>query len=192
MKTPPKNPRVLVPLAEGFEEMEAVIIIDMLRRCGAEVTSAAIADARETRGSRNVTLLADALWQDLDVATFDALVIPGGLGGVEKIRADGRVAALAKNFNAQGRLVAAICAAPLVLLDAGLLRGGVGFTCHPSVADKFNQGEYMPYLAVREENIITGQGPGVTFEFALAIARHLFDEETAQRVGKAACVKPPF
>ena len=187
-----KTMRILIPLAEGFEEMEAVIIVDMLRRCGADVTSAAIAPARETRGSRGITILADALWQDLDLATFDALVIPGGLGGVEKIRADGRVAKLAKDFNARGKLVAAVCAAPLVLLDAGLLRGGVGFTCHPSVADKFNQGEYLPYLAVREENIITGKGPGVTFEFALAIARHLFGEETAQRVGTAACVKPPF
>jgi len=181
--------RILTPLANGFEEMEAVILVDMLRRCGADVTTASITASREITGSRNITLLADALWQDLDLATFDALAIPGGLGGVTALRADGRAAALAKEFHAQGKRVAAICAAPLILLDAGLLEGRA-FTCHPAVAEQFPASSRSSARVVEDRGIITATGPGATFAFALRVAARLLGEDVAQRAADAACVLP--
>ena len=184
MKTPV---RTLIPLAGGFEEMEAVIIVDMLRRCGAEVVTASITGSREVTGSRGITVMADTLWHHPGLATFDALVIPGGLAGVNALRADGRAAACAKAFHGQGKLVAAICAAPLVLLDAGLLEGR--FTCHSTVADKITTGVCAAARVVEDRGVITGCGAGASFEFALRVAARLFDEATAQRIGTAACVK---
>ena len=169
--------------------MEAVILVDMLRRCGAETVTASITAARETTGSRNITVLADALWQGLDLATFDALAIPGGLGGVTRLRADGRAAALAKTFHGQGKPVAAICAAPLILLDAGLLEGRA-FTCHPAVADQINAGTRSSARVVEDRGVITGTGPGATFAFALRVAARLLGEDAAQRAAEAACVLP--
>jgi len=183
-----KTMRILIPLAEGFEEMEAVIAIDMLRRCGAEVVVAAIAATRETTGSRKIIVTADTLWQACGLATFDALVIPGGLPGVNNLRADGRVAALAKTFHDQGKLVAAICAAPLILQEAGLLEGRA-FTCHPSVVEKITSGNYTAARVAEDRGIITGCGAGATFEFALCVAARLMGADIAQRAGTAACVK---
>ncbi len=180
--------RILVPLAEGFEEMEAVITIDMLRRCGADVVTAAIGPTRETKGSRKIPVVADALWQDCTSATWDALVIPGGQPGVNNLRADTRVATLAKTLHSQGKLVAAICAAPLVLHDAGLLKDR-RFTCYPSCETEIIGATYTAARTVEDGNLITGCGPGATFEFALRVAATLMGADIAQRAGQAACVK---
>ena len=179
--------RILVPLANGFEEMEAVILVNMLRRCGAEVVTASITGAREIHGARGINIMADTVWQELNLATFDALAIPGGLGGVTALRDDTRVAALAKKFHAEGKLVAAICAAPLVLLDAGLLEGRA-FTCHPSVANQITVGTRQPGRVVEDRGIITAIGAGATFAFALRVAARLLGEDAAQRAAEAACV----
>ena len=179
--------RILTPIAAGFEEMEAVILVNMLRRCGAEVVTASVGVSRELTGARGIPIIADALWQGLDPATFDALAIPGGLANVNALRADGRVAALAKDFHKRGKLVAAICAAPLVLFDAGLLEGRA-FTCHPSVAGLITAGTRTASRVVEDRGIITGIGAGATFEFAHQIAVKLFGEDVAQRVAAAACV----
>jgi len=187
--------KILIPLAEGFEEMEAVIAIDMLRRCGAEVVVAAMGATRETTGSRDIIVYADTMWKWVatrrlaGLVTFDALVIPGGLAGVQNMRADGRVTALARSFLEQNKLVAAICAAPLILYDAGLLEGRA-FTCHPSVAQDITAGNYNPSARVVEDgNIITACGAGASFDFALCVGARLTSKSTAKKVGHAACVK---
>jgi len=186
--------KILIPLAEGFEEMEAVIAIDMLRRCGAEVIVASMGVTRETTGARNIIVYADTLWQQVmtrrraGLVTLDALVIPGGLAGVQNMRADRRVTTFAKTFHEENKLVAAICAAPLILYDAGLLEGRA-FTCHKTVKEQITAGNYTGARVVEDRGVITGCGAGASFEFALRVAARLMGEETAKRAGKAACVK---
>lgn len=179
--------RILIPLAEGFEEMEAVIAIDMLRRFGTETVTAAIAPARLAKGSRGIEMNADTLWQDADPATFDALVIPGGQPGVDNLRADGRVAALAADFHARKKLTAAICAAPLVLHDAGILQGR-RFTCYPSCEKEITEGVYTAGRVTEDGTIITGCGPGAGFAFALAVGTFLMGGDAAANVAAAACI----
>lgn len=175
--------RVLIPLAEGLEELEAVTLIDVLRRGGLEVVSAAIGTERAVHGSRGVTLLADTLWADLGARPFDALVLPGGGKGTENLAADPRVIETVQAFNASGRLVAAICAAPIVLAAAGVLAGRKA-TCYPTCADELGDAYDPAAPVIADGNIITSRGPGTAMLFALVLIRHLVGEETARRVAE--------
>ena len=170
--------RVLVPLAEGLEEIEAVTIIDVLRRGGIEVVSAALGRDRAVRGSRGVTILADTLWPD--TADFDAIVLPGGGKGTENLAADARVRETLRKFDEEGKYVAALCAAPTVLAAAGLLNGRRA-TCYPSCADQLGE-SYDNAPVIADGNVITGQGPGTAMLFALVLIKHLMDEDTARVV----------
>lgn len=172
--------RVLVPLAEGLEELEAVTIIDVLRRGGLEVVTAALGPDRAVCGSRGVTLLADTLWPEVD--EFDAIVLPGGGKGTENLGADPRVAETARAFDAEGKFVAAICAAPTVLAAAGLLQGRRA-TCYPACAAELGE-SYDNVPVVADGNIITGQGPGSAMLFALVLITHFVDEATARGVAE--------
>jgi len=173
--------RVLVPLADGVEEIEAVTIIDVLRRGGIEVTTAALGSALAVRGSRAITLLADALWASLDTELFEAIVLPGGGKGTENLAADGRVIETVQAFSAAGKFVAAICAAPTVLAAAGILEDCKA-TCYPSCADQLGE-SYDDAPVIADGNLITSQGPGTAMLFALVLLQHFTgDEETAQSV----------
>lgn len=172
--------RVLVPLANGVEEIEAVTIIDVLRRGGIEVVAAAIGDTLTVKGSRGVTLLADTLWAPLDLDAFDALVLPGGGKGTEALNADARVLHAVSAFDAAGKVVAALCAAPTVLAAAGVLANRRA-TCYPTCASQLGEA-YDEAPVIADGNIITGQGPGLSMLFALVLVQHLAGEETAHRV----------
>jgi 4-methyl-5(b-hydroxyethyl)-thiazole monophosphate biosynthesis len=172
--------RVLVPLAEGMEELEAVTIIDVLRRGGVEVTSAALGRDLTVRGSRGVRVLADALWSALEPDTFDAVVLPGGGKGTENLMADPRVIRAVQSFHAAGKTVAAVCAAPTVLAAAGILEGRKA-TCYPTCAQELGEA-YDEAPVIADGNIITSQGPGTAMLFALVLIRLLVSEEAAQRV----------
>lgn len=172
--------RVLVPLAEGMEELEAVTIIDVLRRGGVEVTSAALGRDLTVRGSRGVSVLADALWSALAPDTFDAVVLPGGGKGTENLAADPRVIRTVQSFNAAGKTVAAVCAAPTVLAAAGILEGRKA-TCYPTCAQDLGEA-YDEAPVIADGNIVTSQGPGTAMLFALVLIRLLVGEEAAQRV----------
>lgn len=175
--------RVLVPLADGVEEMEAVIVVDVLRRAGCEVVTAGL-KTRPVTASRKVVLVADTLLADVAIDSLDALVLPGGAAGTEALRADQRVLSAAKAMAAGGKLVAAICAAPLVLLDAGLLEGR-RFTSHPGVKDRFTGGTRIDSRVVEDGNIVTSQGAGTTFDFALALVTRLKGKPMAEAVAAA-------
>lgn len=184
------NKRALVPLAAGFEEMEAVIIIDVLRRAEVDVAVAGLAGAGPVLGSRGVTVVAET---DLDSALghgpYDAVVLPGGLGGTHALRDDDRVVDAVRAQADRGALVAAVCAAPLVLARAGLAEGR-DLTSHPSVRDEL-AGAGARTLAdrvVRDGELLTSQGPGTAMEFALAVVRELRGEEVAASVGAAMCL----
>jgi len=175
--------KALVLLAEGVEEMEAVIVIDVLRRCGVEVVAAATGMTREVTASRGVRLIADLLLKDVPPAGSDALVIPGGAGGARRLAGDPRVLELVRLYVQAGKLIAAVCAGPLVLKAAGALRG-VRFTCHPSVRDQFSGVQVCADRVVVDGNFITSQGPGTSMEWALTIARRLVGDETADRTAE--------
>lgn len=174
--------RVLVPLADGLEELEAVTILDVLRRGGIEAVGAALGESLQVHGSRGVTLLADAVWDSLDLESFDALALPGGGKGTEALAADERVIDAVRAFDAAGKFVTAICAAPTVLAAAGVLEGRRA-TCYPSCAPQLGAAfDEAPVIA--DGNIITSQGPGTAMLFALVLVRHFTDEETARRVAE--------
>jgi len=174
--------RVLIPLASGVEELEAVTLIDVLRRGGIDVTSASLTETLPVKGSRGVTLLADASWASLDVAGFDALVLPGGGKGTEHLAADTRVLDAVRSFDAAGKLVAAICAAPTLLAAAGILKGRKA-TCYPTCAEQLGPA-YDDAPVIADGNVITSQGPATAMLFALVLVQHLADDETAQHVAE--------
>ncbi len=159
--------QVLIPLAEGLEEMETIIVVDIFRRVPWSVTMAAIAPG-PVKASRGTRLLPDALWAEIDPAKFDILVIPGGAAGTQALSADERVLAAARLFKRTGKWLAAICAGPLVLQAAGVL-DGCQVTCHPGVAQQLTQAHCQQDRVVLDGRLITSQGPGSSFEFALAI-----------------------
>ena len=172
--------RVLVPLAEGFEEMEAVIIMDVLRRAGWHVVAAALADEPLVTGARGTRLVADALLSTLSVRDFDMIVLPGGAEGSRRLAASGMVLDMVRGFDEAGKWVAAMCAAPQVLYAAGLLQGRA-YTCYPGIEAAFTGCQRSTGRVVQDGTMITSQGPGTAFEFAL----HLLE----QAEGKAKVVQ---
>lgn len=181
--------RVVVPLAEGVEEMEAVIVIDVLRRAGLEVFVAGLDGSGPVRASRGVTLMAELGLEEALVQPVDALVLPGGMGGMERLRSDERVISAVQSLLAGGQLVAAVCAAPLVLVRAGAVEGR-RMTCHPSVRDELIAAGAVASDArvVQDGTVLTSLGPGSSVEFALAVAGELVGAERALEVSTAMCV----
>lgn len=172
--------KVLCLLADGFEEVETITPVDLLRRAGVEVVMASLRKQTVT-GRCGIRVSADALLDQVSPETFDLLLIPGG-PGVAELRKDGRAAALAADFHQAGKTVAAICAAPLVLKDAGLLDGR-NFTAHFSVHTELPG--VSPDRVVRDENLITSRGAGTALDFGLALVTLLMGETAADEVSRA-------
>jgi 4-methyl-5(b-hydroxyethyl)-thiazole monophosphate biosynthesis len=178
---------VLVPLASGFEEIEAVTIVDVLRRAGLDVTVAGLAGG-VLEGSRGIRVQPDTTLDRVDARSFDAIVLPGGMGGATALAADERVLAALRAHHAAGRLTAAICAAPMVLARAGLVEG-TRVTSHPSVRDRLAGATVCAEPRVlREGNVLTSQGPGTAMEFALALVRELVGDAKAEELARAMVV----
>ena len=161
--------KVLLLLAPGFEEIEALGTCDVLRRLNVDVTMAALED-REVAGAHGVRVVADAELKNIDPADFDAVVLPGGMpGAVNLLAAKDLVLAFAR----EGKVTAAICAAPLVLSAAGVLQGRT-FTMSPGMGKYLAPGEEPTGRLVEcDGTVVTGKGPGATFFFAAAVARAL-------------------
>jgi 4-methyl-5(b-hydroxyethyl)-thiazole monophosphate biosynthesis len=174
--------RVLVPLAEGFEEIEAVTIIDLLRRAGIEVHTASLDGPRVT-GSHGIAVLADAALDAASVDDYDMIVLPGGMPGAEHLGNDPRVISLLRQFAATGRYVAAICAAPGVLARAGLLAGRSA-TSYPGFLSATSAPEIRLSDApvVVDGKVATSRGPGTAMEFGLALIELLRGAEARRQV----------
>ncbi|HEX3729240.1 MAG TPA: DJ-1 family glyoxalase III [Opitutaceae bacterium] len=174
-------PTVLVLLAEGFEEVEALAPVDLLRRAGAEVTTAALAEGIHVTGRSGITLHADAPLSAVS-GPFDCLVLPGG-AGTKGLRADPRVAERVRRQQAEGGWIAAICAAPTVLQDAGLLAGR-RYTAHFSVAN-----ELPAILAdervVADGRLLTSRGAGTALDFGFLLIEKLFSPEKAGEIRRS-------
>ena len=163
--------RVLMPLAPGFEEIEALAVVDILRRAGATVVVAGTVDGVVT-GRSSIRVVPDVLLETVMDEEFDMVVLPGGAPGTENLKADGRVARVVKRLSEEGGYVTAICAAPTVLSAIGLIDGR-RVTCHPSVVDKLGGAEYVDERVVVDNALITSQGPGTAIEFAYALVEVL-------------------
>lgn len=163
--------RVLVPLAEGFEELEAVTVIDILRRAGIEVVVASLGESPVT-GAHGIRVAADTPLAALVEQDFDMIALPGGMPGAEHLKKDTRVAEFAKRLHAQGRPVAAICAAPMVLAAAGLLDGRRA-TSYPGFLEGATKTSVCRDAVVVDGGVITSRGPGTALDFALQLVETL-------------------
>lgn len=172
--------RALVLLADGFEEVEAITPIDFLRRAGIETTAAGVT-GREVTGAHDIRVKADAELADV-TGEFDAVVVPGGTGGAERIAASDDAVRLIRSFLAEGKLVAAICAAPGVVLGAHGLIGDRAFTAYPGFERRATSGRFVEERVVVDGNLITSRGPGTAAEFALAIIEYLAGRPAAQEL----------
>ena len=170
---------LLFILAEGFEEIEALLPVDFLRRLNFEVTLAGIFTTNVT-GAHGITVKTDKLLKNVSF-DFDALVLPGGMPGSANLRDNATVINIIKRFCKENKLVAAICAAPIVLEKAGVLQGKK-HTAHPSVKESFKTSTYTGSNVETDNNIITGKGPGAAAEFALSIAKYLGKEIEGQKI----------
>jgi len=174
---------VLIPLAHGCEELEAVTMIDLLRRAGITVTVAGL-EAGPVTASRGVVLLPDTTLDAVLNQDFDMVVLPGGLGGAQRLEADQRIAVLLRQMTEQGRFVAAICAAPRVLAKAGLLRDREA-TAYPGILDDQPEIRLSSAAVVRDGTFITSRGPGTAMDFVLNLIEILRGREQRDTVEAA-------
>lgn len=171
---------VAIPLAKGFEEIEAVSIIDVLRRGGVEVMVAGVHE-RLVQGANGITVQADMLLQDVVADELDMIILPGGWGGTNILAENTGVQSLIKTMNENNKPIGAICAAPYALKTAGALPAA--YTCYPSVEEQIEQPGYTPDAKVVEAgNVMTSRGPGTAICFGLAIVRKLVGEETYEQL----------
>jgi len=174
--------RVLIPLAQGCEELEAVTLIDLLRRAGIEVVTAGLEEG-PVKCSRGVVLVPDTTLDEVSNDDFDMIVLPGGLPGSDHLQADPRVQALLKRMAQAGRYTAAICAAPKALASAGLLDGRQA-TSYPGVLEALQ----LPGTRLSEQpvvidgKVITSRGPGTAMDFALTLIEQLEGKEAREAV----------
>lgn len=181
--------KVCVILADGFEEVEAITPADYLRRAGIEVVVAGIG-GREIVGGHGMEFTADAALDDIDDEDFDCVVVPGGGGGSKAIAADQTAVKLIQRLAGKGRLVAAICAAPaLVLGEACGMLGGRRFTCYPGMEKHVKGGLFEPSRVVVDGNIITARAAGCAGEFSIAIIHALAGAAKADEVADSVLLR---
>jgi len=174
---------VIIPLAKGFEELEAVALIDVMRRGGIDVRIAYLEDELQGNlvlGAHGITIQADTSIKNIISEDFDMMVLPGGWGGTHALAENARVRELLQEFKAT-KIVGAMCAAPFALKKAGVL--GDEYTCYPGVQKEIDHPGYRDDLkVVTDGNVMTSQGPGTAVCFGLAIVERLVGKESMQAV----------
>ena len=174
----------LVLLAHGFEEIEATTPIDLLRRAKTTVVLAACSGSLQVTGRSDITLLADNLVEDIpDPLSFDLLILPGG-PSVFEMRAFPHIIALIRKFADSGKPIGAICAAPLLLLDAGILSREKSYTAHGSTIDELPHIQ-EDQMVIQDGQIITSRGAGTAVEFGLTLIHHLYGRKKEQEIRKS-------
>jgi len=174
--------RVLVPLAQGCEELEAVTVTDLLTRAGIEVVTAGL-DDKPVKASRGLTLIPDMTLDEVLNDPFDMIVLPGGLPGADHLNNDPRIHDILKRLASEGKYTAAICAAPKVLAKAGLLEGRTA-TSYPGVLDKMDLSRVNVQLerVVADEKVVTSRGPGTAMDFSLELIEKLLGKAKRDEV----------
>ncbi|TKX28657.1 DJ-1 family protein [Campylobacter sp. MIT 12-5580] len=172
---------VLVPIAKGFEEIELVSIVDILRRAGIKVCLASLNNEKLVLGAHNISIEAEANLEELDFLEFDAIALAGGLDGMLNLKADTRLLKGIQAMYEANKLVSAICASPVVLASAGVLKGD--FTCYIGFEKDINA-NYQKKAVVVDKNIITAAGPAYAAQFALELVRYLCGEASYKSVSE--------
>lgn len=175
--------KVLVPIANGTEDMEAVITIDILRRAQWDVVVAGVDDGTIT-AARGVRIVPDVSWNGIHLSSFDALMIPGGGPGVERFLKFTPLLEAIRDMHEAGRWIGAVCAGPLTLQAAGILAGRRA-TCHPGVANRLTVTQRLDTPTIVDDHIITSQGAGTTFDFALTLVRLIDGPAKASTIAQA-------
>ncbi|MGN0652424.1 MAG: DJ-1 family glyoxalase III [Gemmiger sp.] len=177
--------KAVIFFAPGVEECEGLLCVDILRRAGVEVTIAAVGGNEIVRSARGINVVADALAEEVDYPAYDAVILPGGLAGVENLKADPTVRSTCVQFAQAGKVVAAICAAPTALAEFGVLKGRKA-TVYPGMEDALTAAgaEDTTLPLTVDDNIITGEALGSAIPFALALAGRLAGREAANAVKK--------
>ncbi len=188
--------RAIIFLADGFEEVEAVTPIDYLRRAGVEVTVAAVGHERAVKSSRGLSILATDTVADLSAAagrwtpaSWDAVLVPGGMPGATNVAASRPCGDLLKAFAASGKVIGAICAAPAVVLAPLGILSGRAFTCFPGMEKEVSGGRWKEDRVVVDGNLITSRSAGTAGEWARALVATLCGEEAAHRLTNAVLLK---
>jgi 4-methyl-5(b-hydroxyethyl)-thiazole monophosphate biosynthesis len=171
---------VLVPLAQGCEELEAITVVDLLRRAGVNVVTAGL-DDKPVRASRGTVLVPDTTLDEALNQEYDMLVLPGGLPGADHLDGDPRIRGLLKEMVDSDRYTAAICAAPKVLASSGLLEGKK-VTSFPGALDAFDGLDYRTDSVVQDGKLITSRGPGTAMDFALTLIENLVGKDRRDEV----------
>lgn len=172
--------KLLVPISNGFEEIETISIIDICRRANIEVTVASISEI-EVVGAHRVAIIADELLQEIDTTLFDMIVLPGGLPNAFNLAKDELLKKTLKEFKQSNKKIGAICAAPFALYQADVLN--TNYTCYPSFEKKIKEEGYTSSKNfVIDDNVITSRGPATAMEFALEIVKLLTNETTYNSV----------
>ena len=174
---------VLLPLANGFEDIEAVTVIDVLRRGGVSVCVASIHETRSVRSAHGVTLTADALFSEAKDGAYDAIVLPGGGEGTQNLKNCAPLLERLRRQREENRLLCAICAAPTVLVAAGVVDPGVHVTCYPTCQDELDRA-WSPAPVVADGLFVTGQAPGSALLFALVVLQMLTGERKTSQVAR--------
>ncbi len=180
--------RVLVPVAPGFEEIETITVIDILRRANVEVVSAGT-EPGEITGSRKVKIVPDVLLKNVvNDENFDMIVLPGGMPGTTNLKKDESVKKIIHRMYKQGKYISAICAAPTVLAAIGLTNGK-NITSHPSVKDALQSESYKEDRVVVDGQIITSRSPGTAMEFAMKLVEILVGKEIVEKINAVVMAK---
>lgn len=166
-------------MADGCEEIEGLTVVDLVRRAGIEIEMISVSGEKNVTGSHKIAFQTDVSKADADFASYDGIVLPGGMPGTTHLMEDDTVNRVIKEFATSGKLVAAICAAPSVLGNAGLLEGKKA-TCYPGVESKLTGTDFVTDPVAKDGNIITSRGLGTAIEFAAEIVAYLLDESAAK------------
>ncbi len=171
-------------MADGFEEIEGLTVVDILRRASVYVDTVSITEDYMVRGAHGINVQTEDLFQEVDFTEFDMVVLPGGMPGTTNLNEHGGVKRVVRDFAENGRYVAAICAAPSILGGLGLLKGKRA-ACYPSVEDKLSGAVITKVPVVVDGNIITSRGMGTAIDFALKLVDVLAGRAKAEEIGES-------
>lgn len=174
--------KVIIFLADGFEEVEALTVVDYLRRVDISVDLVSISDSLEVKGAHEVVVQSDMTLENLeDIDKYDGAIIPGGMPGASNIRDCDEVIRIIKKLNSDKKLLAAICAGPIVLDRAGVIEGK-NITSYPGFEQELSKSKLSKDGVVRDENVITGKGPIFAVDFALEIVDYLLGDRAVKEL----------
>lgn len=180
--------RVNLYLADGFEEMEAITVVDIMRRSGIDIKTISIADTIEVRGAHSIKVIADGLFEKANHMDADMIVLPGGMPGTLNLETHLGLRDILLDFSAKNKYIAAICAAPSILGKMGLLADREA-TCYPSFERHLKKAITLDDAVVQHGNIITSRGPGTAIDFALKLVEVLVDYETVEDLKESMIIR---